>query len=52
MIYFTIYIHSKWIKRLSLCYHELMEKIEKHEGKQYLIVYDYMLDRILDTIIE
>ena len=33
---------------LSLHYHELMEKIEEHEGKTYLVVDDYMLDEILD----
>ena len=32
-IYFTIYVHSKAIKMLSLHYHKLMGKIEKHEGK-------------------
>ena len=39
-------------KVLSLHYHELMEKIKEHEGKTYLMVYDYMLDKVLDTIKE
>ena len=29
-----------------------MEKIKEHEGKTYLMVYDYMLDKVLDTIKE
>ena len=33
MTYFTRYIHSNSIKMLSLHYHELMGKIEEHEGK-------------------
>ena len=37
---------------LSLHYHELMGKIQKHEGKTYLMVDDYMLGRVLDKIKE
>ena len=33
---------------LSLNYHELRETIRKHEGKKYLMVNDYILDKILD----
>ena len=33
MIYFTNYISSKSIKKLSLHYHILMGKIEEHEGE-------------------
>ena len=29
-----------------------MGKIKEHEGKTYLMVYDYMLDKVLDTIKE
>ena len=29
-----------------------MERIEKHERKQYVIVHDYMLNKVLDKIIE
>ena len=37
---------------LSLHYHELVGKITDDEGKKYLIVDDYMLDKILDKIKE
>ena len=33
MIYFTNYVSSKSIKKLSLHYHKLMGKIEEHEGE-------------------
>ena len=33
----------------SLYYHELMGKIKEHEGKKYLMVDDYMLDKVLDN---
>ena len=50
MIYFTTYVHSKSMKILSLYYHELLGKIEEHEGKNYLMVDDYMLDKVSDKI--
>ena len=34
---------------LSLYYYELMEKIEEHEAKKYLMIDDYMLN-MLDKI--
>ena len=40
------------IKMLSLHHHELMGKITKHEAKKYLMVNDYMLDKVLDKIKE
>ena len=40
VIYFYRYVHSKLIKMLSLYYHELMGKIDDHEGKIYLMVDD------------
>ena len=46
--YFTRYVFIKSIKMLSLHYHELMGKIKEHEQKTYLIVNDYMLDKVLD----
>ena len=48
-IYFTRYVHSRSIQMLSLHYHELMGKVKKTE-KKYLIVNDYMLDKVLDKI--
>ena len=33
-IYFARYFHKKWIKKLSLHYHELIGKIKEHEGKK------------------
>ena len=50
MIYFTRYVHRKLIKMLSLRYHELMGKNKEHERKRYLMVNDYMPDRVLDNI--
>ena len=38
------------IKKLSLHYHELMGKIEECEGKRYLMVNDYLLNKLLDEI--
>ena len=37
---------------VRLHYRELMEKIEEHEGKKYLMVDEHMLDKILDKIKE
>ena len=37
---------------LNLHYHELMGEIKEHEGKKYLMVYNYMLDKVLDRIHE
>ena len=52
LIYFTRYIHTKLIKILILYYHELIEAIEEHGGKKYLIVDDFMLDKVLNKIRE
>ena len=48
--YFTRYVHSNSINILRLDYHKLMGKIEKHEGKKYMMVNDYILDKGLDKI--
>ena len=37
---------------LSLHYHGLIGKIKEYEGKKYLMVDDYMLDKALDKIKE
>ena len=37
---------------LSLHYHELMSKTEEHKRKKYLMINDYMLDKVLDKIKE
>ena len=50
VIYFTRYVHNKSITILRLYYEELIGKIEKHEGKKYLMVGDYMQDIVLDKI--
>ena len=49
-VYFTRYVCSKPIKMLSLHYHELIGKIEEYEEKEYLMVDDYILDKVLDKI--
>ena len=50
MICFTRYVHKKSMKMLSLLYHELIGQIEEHEGKKYLMVDDYMLNKALEKI--
>ena len=35
---------------LCLHYNESMGKIKEHEGKKYLMVNDYILDKVLDKI--
>ena len=37
---------------LSLHYHELMGKIEEYEGNKYLMVDEYILDKVLDKFNE
>ena len=39
-------------KILSLYYDELIEKIEEHKAKKYLMVQNYILDKVLDKIKE
>ena len=50
MIYFTRYVRKMSVRMLSLYYHELIGKIEEHEGKMYLMIDDYMLDKRLSKI--
>ena len=52
VIYFTRHFHSKSIKIFCLHYYELMGKIKEHEGKNCLMVDDYMLVKteVLDRI--
>ena len=45
MIYFTIYAHNKSLKMLSLHYDESVGKIKEHEGKKYLMVNNYILNK-------
>ena len=53
VIYFTRYDCGKSIRMSSLCYHELMKKkIEEDERKKYLMMDDYMLDKVSDKIKE
>ena len=37
---------------LSLYYHELIGEIKKNEGKKYLMINDYMQEKVLDKIKE
>ena len=50
VIYCTIYVLSKSIKMLSVHYHELIGKVEEHEGKKYLMVNNYKRDKLLGKI--
>ena len=52
VIYFTIYVHSKLIKMLSLYYHELMGKVKIYEVKKFLMIDGYVLNKVLDKIKE
>ena len=40
------------MKMLILHYHELMQEIEEHERKNYLIVDDYIPDKVINKIKE
>ena len=51
-IYFSRYVHIKSMKMLNLYYHELWPKVEEHEENKYLMVDDYMADKVLDKIKE
>lgn len=35
---------------LSLNYHQIIGKIEEPEGRKYLMVEDFMLEKVLDKI--
>ena len=48
MIYFGRYLHNKLIKMLILHYDKLIGKIEEHQVKIYLMVDNYMIDRVFD----
>ena len=37
---------------LRLHHHELIEKIEEHDGKEYLMTHDYIIDTVLKKIKE
>ena len=43
---------DKSMRMLILYYHELLWKTEENQGKQYLMVNDYTLDKVLDNIKE
>ena len=51
-IYFAVYDHKKSTRLLNQYYHELPGQIEEHEGKKYLMINYYMLDKVLDKIKE
>ena len=48
--YFSRCAHRKSRKIHRIHYDELIGNIEEHEGKKYLMVDDYMLDKLLDKI--
>ena len=50
IIYFTRYVNSQSIKMLSLHYHELLGKIEKHKGKKIFDICFFILGGVLDKI--
>ena len=50
VIYSTRYDRGRTGTMLSLCCHELMGNIQEHGGKKYLMVNDYVLDKVLDRI--
>ena len=49
MSYFSICVHSKSVKILSLHYHELIGKVKEAKEKTFN-VWHYMLDTVLDRI--
>ena len=52
VIYFTRYVNCKSIEMLSLYFYKVMERIEEHEGKKYLMVDEYILNKVFDKITE
>ena len=52
VIYFSRYVNCKSIKMLSLYFYKLMERIEEHEEKKYLMVDEYVLNKVSDKITE
>ena len=50
MIYFTRYHADKSVTMLNLYYDGLIGKIEEYEGKNFLMVNNYTLDKLLDKI--
>ena len=50
MIYIARYVYKKSIKMLCLYYHELIKKIEEHEKKEYSMIDDFMLIKVLEKI--
>ena len=46
--YKDLTIHSKSMKMLSLHYHKLIGKTKEHKRTKYLMVNNYILDKILD----
>ena len=52
VIYFTRYVHSQSMIMLNWYYNELIGKAKEYEDKNYLIIDDYMLDKVLDKIKE
>ena len=46
VIYFARYDPGKLIRMLSLYYHELMEKVEEHEGKKYFMIDGNVFDKV------
>ena len=49
-IYFTRCDSGKLITILRLYYHELIRMTEEHEGKNHLMIDDFVLDRLLHKI--
>ena len=52
VIYLSRYDRVRSTRMLSLNYHQIIGKIEEPEGRKYLMVDDFMLDKVLDKIKE
>ena len=50
VIYFMIYHPNKSITKLNLYYEKFIGRVEEYEGKKYLMVDDYALDKVWDKI--
>ena len=50
MIYFTRYHPDKSTRTINLYYDKLTENVEEYEGKNYLMVDDFTLNKALDRI--
>ena len=50
MHYFVRYVHGKSKKILILLFNGLIDKTEESKGKKFLMIADYIFDKVLDRV--